>query len=155
MRHIAVPLLLLFLAGCATDPKPRVYITPDPAPKQVLIPKGLKEPIAELLVFCHPRKYQCQEFLQNVPFEYDENIEAYILPMVEVNVTYHVHGAWYRKAFRDGRLYSLVKTMPTFVVWQGSREEGHELARWNGYDDMEEFLEQVNLMIEMYDLKTW
>ncbi len=155
MRHILVLLMLALLAGCATDYKPRVYITPAPEPKPILMPKGLKDPIAELIVICHPRKYVCQRFLEKVPYDYDEHIQAYILPLVEANLSFPLHGKWYRNAFLDGRLFDRAITMPTFIVWQGDKETGHELARWTGFTDMGEFLEQVDLMIEMYDLKTW
>ena len=158
MKKILALLVLVLLAGCATtDYYPRPYITPShkPVAKPMLIPRGLPEPIAELIVICHPRQYECQEFLKEVPFDYDEHVQAYILPMREVNITYEVSSLWYRTAYRQGRLYEMARTMPTFIVWQGDRDTGHELARWEGYEDMESFLGQVDLMIEMYDLKQW
>ena len=139
-------------------PEPAVAAVEPPkreAPAPVLMPKGYKEPIAELIVICHRKKYECQRFMEKVPYEYDEHIEAYILPLVEANLAYPLHGRWYRQAYLDGRLFERVTTMPTFIVWEGSKQNGHELARWTGYTSMEEFLQQVNLMIEMYDLRQW
>lgn len=162
MKQILVVLTIFLLAGCGVTPPrnhgniiptvPHALANPPP---QVMMPKGFKEPVADLIVICHRRKYECQQFMGTATYDYDEHIEAYILPLVEVNLAHDHHGAWYRRAYRDDRLSGRVVTMPTFIVWEGSRLDGHELARWTGYEGMNDFLEQVNLMIEMYELKQW
>lgn len=169
MKHIPLLLLLVLVTGCSTIP-PRdlgYVITPPPKDRSVTGDMDYKfvayskgspiflKPQAELITICSPRQYDCQRFKVEVPEWYDEQMEGFFLPLVEADLSFPVHGDWYRKVYNSGQLYSMVSTTPTFIVWEGSRDTGHEIARFIGYDNRDDFIEQVRLIIEMYDLRLW
>ncbi len=150
--------LAFLVVGCATTKPPqRPYVPP------VVISKDAK-PAVSLYLICTPQNLQCYNFRKEILMvydmsqgilkeSYDMRAEGYFLPLVEMDMSRPEPQEWYRTSVTEQRLSGIVTQTPTFVVWEGGRHDGYELARFYGYETSDEFWGQVSEIIRMYRLK--
>ena len=102
----------------------------------------------ELLMAHNPSCHICQQFIEEVAVDYNDSEVAKKLPLIVINV--YEQPEWFKEAYRIGKIKPIRGT-PTFIVWNGSHEGGHEIARLVGYRDKERFYSRVKGMLSIED----
>ena len=149
MKRLLTLLSVLVLVGCAQG---YGVTTSNMALHNTYLVKPYV-PKAELIMIYNSADLMAYQFQREVPLQYDLMPEGYFVPLVEMDINAPAPYAWWKRVNRRGQVAGWVTGWPTFILWTGSRENGHELARFEGYKDMESFMEQVRLFISMYNLK--
>ncbi len=57
---------------------------------------------------------------------------------------------WFKEAYRIGKIKPIHGT-PTFIIWNGSKEGGAEIARLVGYRDKGRFYSRLKEMLSIED----
>jgi thioredoxin-related protein len=57
---------------------------------------------------------------------------------------------WFKEAYRIGKIKPIRGT-PTFIIWNGSKEGGHEISRIVGYRDKGRFYSRLKEMLSIED----
>ena len=102
----------------------------------------------ELLMAHNPSCHICEKFIKEVAIDYNDSEVAKKLPLIVINV--YEQPEWFKEAYRIGKIKPIRGT-PTFIVWNGSHEGGHEIARLVGYRDKERFYSRVKGMLSIED----
>jgi thioredoxin-related protein len=102
----------------------------------------------ELLMAHNPDCHICQNFVEEVAVDYNDSEIAKKLPLIIINV--QEQPEWFKEAYRIGKIKPIRGT-PTFIVWNGSHEGGHEIARLVGYHDKQRFYSRLKKMLSIED----
>jgi thioredoxin-related protein len=102
----------------------------------------------ELLMAHNPSCHICEKFIKEVAIDYNDSEVAKKLPLIVINV--YEQPEWFKEAYRIGKIKPIRGT-PTFIVWNGSHEGGHEIARLVGYHDKQRFYSRLKKMLSIED----
>ena len=102
----------------------------------------------ELLMAHNPNCHICEKFIKEVAIDYNDSEVAKKLPLIVINV--YEQPEWFKEAYRIGKIKPIRGT-PTFIVWNGSHEGGHEIARLVGYHDKQRFYSRLKKMLSIED----
>ena len=111
----------------------------------------------ELLMAHNPSCHICQKFIEEVAIDYEYTYNGFTshnriakktLPLMIVNV--YEQPEWFKEAYRLKKIKPIRGT-PTFIVWNGSHEGGHEIARLVGYHDKQRFYSRLKKMLSIED----
>ena len=99
----------------------------------------------ELLMAHNPGCGICQKFIKEVAVDYNDSDIAKKLPLIIISV--HEQPEWFKEAYRIGKIKPIHGT-PTFIIWNGSHENGAEISRLIGYRNKESFYNRLEGMFK-------
>ena len=102
----------------------------------------------ELLMAHNPDCHICQKFIEEVAVDYNDSEIAKRLPLIIISV--YEQPKWFKEAYRIGKIKPIRGT-PTFIVWNGSHDGGHEIGRLVGYENKEKFYNRLKEMLSIED----
>jgi thioredoxin-related protein len=102
----------------------------------------------ELLMAHNPKCHICERFINEVAIDYHESSIAKTIPLVIINV--YEQPEWFKEAYRIGKIKPIRGT-PTFIIWNGSRDGGMEIARLVGYSNKSRFYSRLKEMLSIED----
>ena len=102
----------------------------------------------ELLMAHNPDCHICERFINEVAIDYHESSVAKTIPLVIISV--YEQPEWFKEAYRIGKIKPIRGT-PTFIVWNGSHDGGHEIGRLVGYENKEKFYSRLKEMFQIED----
>ena len=102
----------------------------------------------ELLMAHNPGCHICEKFIEEVAIDYNDSEIAKRLPLVIISV--YEQPEWFKEAYRIGKIKPIRGT-PTFKVWNGSHDGGHEIGRLVGYENKEKFYSRLKEMLSIED----
>jgi thioredoxin-related protein len=102
----------------------------------------------ELLMAHNPDCHICERFINEVAIDYHESSVAKTIPLVIISV--YEQPKWFKEAYRIGKIKPIRGT-PTFIVWNGSHDGGHEIGRLVGYENKEKFYSRLKEMFQIED----
>jgi len=102
----------------------------------------------ELLMAHNPDCHICEKFINEVAVDYNDSEVAKIIPLVIISV--YDQPEWFKEAYRIGKIKTIRGT-PTFIIWNGSREGGAEIARLVGYHSKGRFYSRLKETLSIED----
>ena len=96
----------------------------------------------------NPDCHICERFINEVAIDYHESSVAKTIPLVIISV--YEQPKWFKEAYRIGKIKPIRGT-PTFIVWNGSHDGGHEIGRLVGYENKEKFYSRLKEMFQIED----
>jgi len=102
----------------------------------------------ELLMAHNPGCHICEKFINEVAVDYNDSEIAKRLPLTIISV--YEQPEWFKEAYRIGKVKPIRGT-PTFIIWNGSKEGGHEISRIVGYRDKGRFYSRLKEMLSIED----
>ena len=102
----------------------------------------------ELLMAHNPDCHICERFINEVAIDYHESSVAKTIPLIIISV--YEQPEWFKEAYRIGKIKPIRGT-PTFIVWNGSHDGGHEIGRLVGYHSKEKFYSRLKEMFQIED----
>ena len=102
----------------------------------------------ELLMAHNPDCHICERFINEVAVDYNDSEVAKIIPLVIISV--YDQPEWFKEAYRIGKIKTIRGT-PTFIIWNGSREGGAEIARLVGYHSKGRFYSRLKETLSIED----
>ena len=102
----------------------------------------------ELLMAHNPGCHICEKFIEEVAIDYNDSEIAKRLPLVIISV--YEQPEWFKEAYRIGKIKPIRGT-PTFIIWNGSRDGGMEIARLVGYSNKSRFYSRLKEMLSIED----
>ena len=100
----------------------------------------------ELLMAHNPGCHICERFINEVAIDYNESSVAKTIPLIIISV--YEQPEWFKEAYRIGKIKPIRGT-PTFIIWNGSRDGGMEIARLVGYSNKSRFYSRLNEMFQI------
>ena len=100
----------------------------------------------ELLMAHNPKCHICERFINEVAIDYHESSIAKTIPLVIINV--YEQPEWFKEAYRIGKIKPIRGT-PTFIIWNGSKDGGHEIGRLVGYHSKGRFYSRLKEMLSI------
>ena len=102
----------------------------------------------ELLMAHNPGCHICEKFINEVAVDYNDSEIAKRLPLTIISV--YEQPEWFKEAYRIGKVKPIRGT-PTFIIWNGSKEGGAEIARLVGYHNKGRFYSRLKEMLSIED----
>ena len=111
----------------------------------------------ELLMAHNPNCHICEKFIKEVAVDFEYSYKSTTshgrvikkpLPLIIINV--YEQPEWFKEAYRIGKIKPIRGT-PTFIVWNGSHDGGHEIGRLVGYHSKEKFYSRLKEMFQIED----
>ena len=102
----------------------------------------------ELLMAHNPDCHICEKFIKEVAVDYNDSEIAKKLPLIVISV--YEQPVWFKEAYRIGKIKPIRGT-PTFIIWNGSRDGGMEIARLVGYSNKSRFYSRLKEMLSIED----
>ena len=100
----------------------------------------------ELLMAHNPSCHICNKFIEEVAVDYNDSEMAKKIPLIVISV--YDQPEWFKEAYRIGKIKTIRGT-PTFIIWNGSREGGGEIARLVGYSNKSRFYSRLKEMFQI------
>ena len=102
----------------------------------------------ELLMAHNPGCHICEKFINEVAVDYNDSEIAKRLPLTIISV--YEQPEWFKEAYRIGKVKPIRGT-PTFIIWNGSKQGGAEIARLVGYHNKGRFYSRLKEMLSIED----
>ena len=100
----------------------------------------------ELLMAHNPACHICERFINEVAVDYNDSDMAKKLPLIIISV--YDQPEWFKEAYRIGKIKPIHGT-PTFIIWNGSKDGGHEIGRLVGYHSKGRFYSRLKEMLSI------
>ena len=102
----------------------------------------------ELLMAHNPDCHICERFINEVAVDYNDSELGKRIPLIIISV--YDQPEWFKEAYRIGKIKTIRGT-PTFIIWNGSREGGAEIARLVGYHSKGRFYSRLKETLSIED----
>jgi thioredoxin-related protein len=102
----------------------------------------------ELLMAHNPDCHICERFINEVAIDYNESEIAKKLPLIIINV--YDQPEWFKEAYKIRKIKTIRGT-PTFIIWNGNHDGGHEIGRLVGYHSKQRFYSRIKAAVGYED----
>jgi len=150
MQRVLTLILMVFLSGCVLAPKQVDTLPSGMTTEQRKILNVFNDAgHHKLLVFQKRICGQCIRFNNDILPEFYRSEYSKNVHLVRMDVTQKNTLFFMEHNYLTGRM-NFVSQTPTFMLWEGTLEDGQELYRFTGYLSREQFYAQLDIAMDFF-----